>query len=76
MESEVKNEAVHYIEEALGKDILIRSEGAVIFPGEKYGLETRVFLNSQGLPTYDGKELGLAIGSLLILARLIYAFIM
>jgi arginyl-tRNA synthetase len=60
MESEVKNEAVHYIEEALGKDILIRSEGAVIFPGEKYGLETRVFLNSQGLPTYDGKELGLA----------------
>jgi arginyl-tRNA synthetase len=60
MESEVKDEAMHYIEEAVKKDILIRSEGAIIFPGEKYGLETRVFLNSQGLPTYDGKELGLA----------------
>lgn len=60
MESEVKNEAMHYIEEAIQKEILIRSEGAVIFPGEKYGLETRVFLNSQGIPTYDGKELGLA----------------
>jgi arginyl-tRNA synthetase len=60
MESEVKDEAFHYIEEAIQKEILIRSKGAVIFPGEKYGLETRVFLNSQGLPTYDGKELGLA----------------
>ncbi|MCF7794733.1 arginine--tRNA ligase [Patescibacteria group bacterium] len=60
MESEVKDEAMHYIEEAIQKEILIRSEGAVIFPGDKYGLETRVFLNSQGLPTYDGKELGLA----------------
>ncbi|HKK54179.1 MAG TPA: arginine--tRNA ligase [Patescibacteria group bacterium] len=60
MESEIKNEAIYYIEEALKKKILIRSEGAVIFPGDKYGLETRVFLNSQGLPTYDGKELGLA----------------
>lgn len=60
MESEVKDEAMHYIEECLKKEILIRSKGAVIFPGDKYGLETRVFLNSQGLPTYDGKELGLA----------------
>ena len=60
MESEVKDEAIHYIEEAIKKDILVKSNGAVIFPGEEYGLETRVFLNSQGLPTYDGKELGLA----------------
>jgi arginyl-tRNA synthetase len=34
------------------------SEGATIFPGEKYGLHTRVFLNSQGLPTYEAKDLG------------------
>jgi|AntRauTorckE6833_2_1112554.scaffolds.fasta_scaffold00060_19 arginyl-tRNA synthetase len=60
MESEVKDEAMHYIDEAVKKEILVRSEGAIIFPGDKYGLETRVFLNSQGLPTYDGKELGLA----------------
>lgn len=36
------------------------SDGAVIFPGEKYGLHTRVFINSEGLPTYEAKELGLA----------------
>lgn len=35
------------------------SEGARVFNGEEYGLHTRVFLNSQGLPTYEAKELGL-----------------
>ena len=34
--------------------------GAVIFKGEKYGLHTRVFINSEGLPTYEAKDLGLA----------------
>ncbi|MCX6720810.1 MAG: arginine--tRNA ligase [Candidatus Staskawiczbacteria bacterium] len=40
---------------------------AVIFKGEKYarlpdgqGLHTRVFINSEGLPTYEAKDLGLA----------------
>jgi arginyl-tRNA synthetase len=39
------------------------SDGAVIFPGEKYDpkLHTRVFINSQGLPTYETKELGLTL---------------
>ncbi|MCJ7826488.1 arginine--tRNA ligase [Patescibacteria group bacterium] len=37
------------------------SEGAIVFRGEKYGLHTRVFINSLGLPTYEAKELGLAI---------------
>ncbi|MBI2474341.1 MAG: arginine--tRNA ligase [Candidatus Taylorbacteria bacterium] len=32
---------------------------AIIFPGEKYGLHTRVFVTSQRLPTYETKELGL-----------------
>lgn len=36
------------------------SQGAVIFPGSKYGLHDRVFINSLGLPTYEAKELGLA----------------
>ena len=42
-----------------GAAIFEESNGAVIFPGEKYGLHTRVFLNKDGLPTYDGKEIGL-----------------
>lgn len=37
------------------------SENAVIFRGEKFGLHTRVFMNALGLPTYEAKELGLAV---------------
>lgn len=40
-------------------DVFVESEGAVIFRGESYGLHNRVFMNSQGLPTYEAKELGL-----------------
>ncbi len=47
------------VEENLGK-VFEKSEGAVVFPESKSGLHTRVFLNSQGLPTYEAKELGLA----------------
>jgi arginyl-tRNA synthetase len=36
------------------------SDGARIFDGEQYGLHTRVFLNKEGLPTYEAKELALA----------------
>lgn len=40
-------------------EVFVESQGAVIFPGEKYGLHTRVFINSQGLPVYEAKELAL-----------------
>ncbi len=33
---------------------------AIIFKGENYGLHTRVFINSEGLPTYEAKDLGLS----------------
>lgn len=48
--------------EFLKKGIFEQNEGAVIFKGENYDpkLHTRVFLNSEGLPTYEAKELGLA----------------
>ena len=46
----------------LGK-IFEESDGAIIFPAEKYDkkLHTRVFITSQGLPTYETKEIGLTI---------------
>lgn len=52
----------------VGKEIVLKnvggifeeSEGATVFKGEKYGLHTRVFLNSEKLPTYEAKEVGLA----------------
>ncbi len=41
-------------------DHFILSDGARVFAGEQYGLHTRVFLNKEGLPTYEAKELALA----------------
>ncbi len=39
------------------------SDGAIVFHAEKYNpkLHTRVFINSQGLPTYETKEIGLTV---------------
>ena len=48
------------VEENMEKGIFEKSDGAVIFKGENYGLHTRVFINSEGLPTYEAKELGLS----------------
>ena len=48
------------VENNTDNGIFDRSEGAIIFKGENYGLHTRVFINKEGLPTYEAKELGLA----------------
>jgi len=59
-ESEAGPAGLKVIEEALSKGVLeLGEEGAVVFKGEKYDLHTRVFRNKLGLPTYEGKELGL-----------------
>ncbi|MBD3280470.1 arginine--tRNA ligase, partial [Candidatus Dojkabacteria bacterium] len=58
-ESETLDTCMKYAKEAEKKGILTKSEGAIIFDGSKYGLDTRVFVNSEGLPTYECKELGL-----------------
>ncbi|MDP1624788.1 MAG: arginine--tRNA ligase [bacterium] len=61
LESEVIHDGVAIVNEFLDKGVFEKSEGAVVFKGEKYdpSLHTRVFINSQGLPTYEAKELGL-----------------
>lgn len=60
LESEVTKRGLEISKELLKKGILEKSQGAVVFNGKKYGLDTRVFINSLGYPTYEGKELGLA----------------
>ncbi len=60
MESETLELGMQAVKAAIEKGILVKSQGAIVFPGEKYGLDTRVFLNAEGLLTYEGKELGLA----------------
>jgi len=47
------------VKENIGK-VFSESQGAIIFDGESIGLHTRVFINAQGLPTYEAKDLGLA----------------
>lgn len=58
-ESEAGKIGKKIVLENIGK-VFKESEGAVVFKGEKFGLHTRVFLNSDGLPTYEAKEIGLA----------------
>lgn len=56
-ESSASDIGVSVVKDNIGK-IFEESDGAVVFKGEKVGLHTRVFLNSQGLPTYEAKDLG------------------
>lgn len=58
-ESEVGEIGAELVRKYIG-DIFIEDQGAIIFPGKKYALHNRVFINSLGLPTYEAKELGLA----------------
>lgn len=60
LESEVTQRGLQISQEILKKGVLERSQGAVVFNGKRYGLDTRVFINSLGFPTYEGKEMGLA----------------
>lgn len=60
-ESEVGGKGLEVVQEFLKKGVFEESDGAVVFKGEEFGLHTRVFINSQGLPTYEAKEIGLNI---------------
>ncbi len=60
-ESEVADDGVKVVREFLKKGVFTDSEGAIVFKGEDHGLHTRVFITSQGLPTYEAKEIGLNI---------------
>ena len=64
LESEMGEKGMEIVKENMegkGKNIFKASEGAVVYEGdESKGLHTRVFINSEGLPTYEAKELALA----------------
>ena len=59
-ESEVFSSGREIVLKNLQKGVFKVSQGAVIFEGEKYGLHSRVFINSEGNPTYEAKDMGLA----------------
>ncbi len=59
-ESEVAERGKELVLNNIDNGIFEHSDGAVIFAGSKVGLHDRVFINSKGFPTYEGKEIGLA----------------
>ncbi|MBR3132238.1 arginine--tRNA ligase [Candidatus Saccharibacteria bacterium] len=58
-ESTVADLGLTKVKEQLEKGVYEISNGATIFNGEKFGLHTRVFINQQGVPTYETKDVGL-----------------
>jgi arginyl-tRNA synthetase len=64
-ESQMGEKGLEIVKENMdgnGKNIFEKSEGSVVYRGdEQKGLHTRVFVNSEGLPTYESKEIALAL---------------
>lgn len=59
-ESETVEPGMEAVRENLGK-VFAESDGAIVFKGEVHNMHTRVFINSQGLPTYETKDVGLIL---------------
>ena len=57
-ESTVAERGLEEVRAHIG-DVYKKSDGAIVFEGEPYGLHTRVFINKEGLPTYETKDVGL-----------------
>ncbi len=59
-DSDTVEPGLRVVKDGLAKGIFEESDGAVIYPGEKVGLHTLVFVTSRGTPTYETKDIGLA----------------
>ncbi len=57
-ESAVSDRGLKEVRAQIG-EVFSESNGAVVFAGEAFGLHTRVFINGEGLPTYEAKDVGL-----------------
>lgn len=60
-ESEVTPLGIKTVTEQLDKGVFEKSGDTIIFDGEKHDLHTRVFINSEGIPTYEAKDVGLSL---------------
>lgn len=59
LESEAEGPGAKIVRDNIGK-VFKHDQGAIIFPGEEFGLHNRVFITSAGNPTYEAKEMALA----------------
>ena len=60
-ESTVAALGLKTVKDQLARGVYEMSDGATIFNGEKFGLHTRVFINKEGVPTYEAKDVGLIL---------------
>ena len=60
-ESMTARAGLERVKEEQKNGVYEESDGAVVFKGEKYGLHTRVFINKEGVPTYETKDVGLVL---------------
>jgi arginyl-tRNA synthetase len=61
-ESEVTPLGLTTVREGIKRGIYVESDGAVVYHGdEEKGLHTRVFINREGIPTYETKDVGLSL---------------
>ena len=58
-ESSVAGRGLETVKEQLKNGVYEISDKAVVFRGDKFGLHTRVFINKEGVPTYEAKDVGL-----------------
>ena len=58
-ESTVADLGLQTVKSHIQAGIFEESDGAIVFRGEPHGLHTRVFINKEGLPTYEAKDVGL-----------------
>lgn len=56
-ESSVATRGLKEVRAQIG-EVFDESNDAIVFAGEAFGLHTRVFINREGLPTYETKDVG------------------
>lgn len=59
-DSDTTETGMRVVHDGLAKGIFERSDGAIIYNGEKKSVHTMVFITSHGTPTYEAKDIGLA----------------
>lgn len=59
-DSDTTKGGIEAVMDGVEKGIFEKSDGAIVYKGEKKGLHTLVFITSRGTPTYETKDIGLA----------------
>jgi arginyl-tRNA synthetase len=60
-DSDTTETGLRVVRDGLAKGIFQKSDGAVIYNGEEKGVHTMVFITSHDTPTYETKDIGLAL---------------